>query len=351
VAQSAVDRSGRELPSFGHATTFYPNTVRFNEAVPIQLDYGKEVGGIDIFLRPIRKVKIRGRVTGGASGQIVNGASIYLQRLDARNHASVDAPARVTYDRLGNFELRDVTPGSYLISAEGSDQGKPMKAHTLLTLPEQDVENLDLLLVSASPWRGKVVVEGGTDLDLKKSFRVRLEPRSERVQNVTATVNNADFECLVWRDETYDVYAQDLPDDFFLSAVRVNGSDVMAYGLQGSLASGTPFEAILDSRGGRLAGRVFGPDGDVWSGASVALVPDPPHGRLQSYREASGDEYGQFQIRGIAPGKYVLIAWLDDPPCDYFDPDALEACRAVGTPISVSAAAQQNLTITAKNKY
>jgi hypothetical protein len=111
---------------YGYASTFYSNTVRFNEAVPIWLDYGKEVGGIDIFLRPIRKVKIRGRVAGGTSGQIVNGASIYLQPLDARNHASVDAPARVAYDRLGNFGSRGVTPGPYLISAEGSDQGKPM---------------------------------------------------------------------------------------------------------------------------------------------------------------------------------------------------------------------------------
>jgi hypothetical protein len=29
-------------------------------------------------------------------------------------------------------------------------------------------------------------------------------------------------------------------------------------------------------------------------------------------------------------GKYTLVAWLeDDVPCDVYDPDALDACRAL----------------------
>ena len=58
----------------------------------------------------------------------------------------------------------------------------------------------------------------------------------------------------------------------------------------------------------------------------MMLVPDPPRGRLQDYRQASADQYGQFQIRGVAPGKYSLVAWLEEPPCDVYDPDGLDAC-------------------------
>ena len=82
-------------------------------------------------------------------------------------------------------------------------------------------------------------------------------------------------------------------------------------------------EVVLDSRGGRVGGQVVGPDGDVWSGANLMLVPDPFNGRLQSYREGSADEYGQFKIRGVAPGKYTLLAWLDELPCDPYDADGL----------------------------
>ena len=84
-----------------------------------------------------------------------------------------------------------------------------------------------------------------------------------------------------------------------LSMVRVNGGDVRANGLAGSMASNVLLELVVDSRGGRVSGLVLGPDGNVWSGASPMLIPDPPQGRLQSYRETAANEFGQFQIRGI----------------------------------------------------
>ncbi len=80
----------------------------------------------------------------------------------------------------------------------------------------------------------------------------------------------------------------------------------------------------------------------------MMLVPDPVQGRLQAYREGQADEYGQFQIRGIAPGKYILLAWLDDAPCDYYNPEGLDACRAVGTSVTVAQAAQENLLLQMK---
>ncbi len=80
----------------------------------------------------------------------------------------------------------------------------------------------------------------------------------------------------------------------------------------------------------------------------MMLVPDPPRGRLQDYRQASADQYGQFQIRGVAPGKYTLVAWLEDPPCEVYDPEALDACRAVGAAVTVDAASDQNLTLSMK---
>jgi hypothetical protein len=133
-----------------------------------------------------------------------------------------------------------------------------------------------------------------------------------------------------------------------VSEVRVNGTDMRALGLSGSMATGVPFEIVLDSRGGRLDGRVFGPNGDVWSGASIVLIPDSPAGRLQSYRETSGDEYGIFQIGGIAPGKYTLVGWLDDPPCDVYDQDGLDGCRTAGMAAAVEANGQQTLALNMK---
>lgn len=345
--QVRVDAEGRELAIMAYTTTFYPNTVKFSEAVPVQLEYGQEAGGIDLFLRLVHKLKIRGQVTNGVSGMRVNNAAIVLQRMDGHNTATLPAPVRINFDREGRFEIRDVTPGPYLITAEGADSGKRLIGSAALTVADADVENLELVISPERILSARMRIDGDGRLDYRISLSVALEPRSERGASVNADVRNMGFQCPVMSGETYDLYVRNPPDDFYVSAVRVNGSDAMQLGLEGSLAAGPdkPLEVVLDSRGGRVAGRAFGPDGAVWSGASVALIPDPPQGRLQAYRENSADEYGQFQIRGVPPGKYILVAWLDERPCDYYDPDGLDACRAVGMPITVSQSAQENVML------
>ncbi len=43
----------------------------------------------------------------------------------------------------------------------------------------------------------------------------------------------------------------------------------------------------------------------VASGATVALIPDPPAGRVQAYQTTQVDEYGNFVLKCVPPGKYV----------------------------------------------
>jgi hypothetical protein len=348
IDQIRTDDEGHEVPVFAYTTTFYPNTVKLSEAVPIQLDYGKEVPGIDLFLRPVRKVKIHGRVRSGSSGRVLASATLTLQRIDAHNVAAIAASPRTAFDRDGNFDIRDVTPGTYLLSAEASED-KRLTGSAILTVAEENIDQLELMVTPAREWAGKIRVEGGGRLDPAKALVATLEPRSERGSTCSAGVRNLAFTCQVLADEKYDFGMQNLSDDFFVSAVRVNGSDMLATGLDASLASSDhPLEVVLDSRGGRVGGVVAGADGNAWSGANLMLVPDPAVGRLNSYRDGSADEYGRFQIRGVPPGQFLLIAWLDDPPCDFYDPDALDTCRGTALPVTVTQASQQNVLFTVK---
>jgi hypothetical protein len=41
----------------------------------------------------------------------------------------------------------------------------------------------------------------------------------------------------------------------------------------------------------------------------------------------------------------VIVAWLDDPPCDYYDPDGLEGCRASGMRVDMQASGQENIEL------
>ena len=350
VEQTGVDSAGRELPATGMTTTFYPSTAKLTESVPVRLDYGQELEGMDLSLLRVRKVKIRGKVTSGVSGIALTNAGITLAVADDSRSATIATPARPSFDRDANFEIRDVAPGSYIVRVDATDAGMTLAGRAPLTVTSDDIDDLELLAAPARTWAGRIRVEEDKPLPANRAIRITLEPRSDTGAEVQASLRGSDFTADVARDEVYDVFADNLPGDFYVSAVRMGGSDVRAAGLPGSLASDTPFEVVLDARGGKLSGRVFGADGSVWSGANLMLIPEEPRRRLQDYRPGGADPYGQFQIRGIAPGRYALIAWLDAPPCDFYDPDAFGACLAAGMAVTIAQADDQNVILTIPGK-
>jgi hypothetical protein len=352
--QPRIDEAGREMPSDTYATTFYPGTFKLNEAVPVRVGAGSEIGGIDMFLQPTRKSSVRGRITDGTSGLALSTATIFLERLlvenGAGNSGTLPLPVRAEFDKESNFTIRAVTPGSYQVWADGTAEGHRLVGRTFLTVAGQDVDEVNLLALPAREWKGVFRIEGSSDQTSKASPRVTLEPRSERgaIAEAAPRFNAEPFPVTLMPEETYDVFVRNLPDNFYVSEVRVNGTDMRALGISGAMAGSLPFEIVLDSRGGRLDGRVYGPNGEVWSGASLVLIPDSPSDHLQSYRQTAADEYGIFQIPGIPPGRYTLVAWLDEPACDVYDPDGLEGCRASGTTVTVAANSRQTVALNVK---
>ena len=87
--QARVDDSGREIRVPSYTTTFYPGTARLSDALPVRLSSGEELSGMDVYMRPVERVRIGGRITDGESGQPVRTASVFLERLDSGKHGNV----------------------------------------------------------------------------------------------------------------------------------------------------------------------------------------------------------------------------------------------------------------------
>jgi hypothetical protein len=333
----------------GYSTTFYPGTFKLSEAVPIQLGAGREFGNLDLMLKSVRKVRVRGRVTNGVTGEVIRPSALLLERMDAHNDGSLPTAVPATFDRNLNFEIRGVVAGSYNLWAEASERGGRLIARRPITVGDEDVENADLIAEPEISVTITMRLEGGGMLPVDFGWRLILQPRSERGMIVDAQPRRGtDYQVMLMPEETYDVFLPNTPADMFLAGVRVGGTDVRAQGLKGEQAAQQTVELVLDSHGGQIAGRAFSPQGEAMSGARIELIPDPAEGHLQDYREVYADEYGQFQIRGIAPGNYILIAWLDDPPCDIYNTSDLSDCRAVGTSLKVGASSQQTLELDMK---
>jgi hypothetical protein len=349
TVQRRVDSSGKELPVYDYTTTFYPDTTRLDEAVPVHVAAGQEVGGVDVFLKEASRVRIRGHVTSGISGGKLRTATIILYRYSVDSQSGMAAPWRAIFDSEGDFIIRDVPPGNYEVVVQATDGGGKLEGFTPLLVANEDIDNLEVLADRDATWKGTFVVEGGKALPPNSDPQVRVEPRSEFHGGVSPSVSGLGFSFPMADGETYDVFVDNLPDDFYVSGISVGGNDLRTLGITPSMASETPLKIALNSNGGVVSGRVFGPNNVVWSGAALGLLPEFSVGALQSYRFGSADEYGIFHIRGVPPGKYTMIAWFDDPPCDVYDPVDRDVCRGVGQAVEVTSGGEQVFELRVKD--
>jgi len=310
---------------------------------------GQEAAGIDIFLTKVHTVRIRGRVTSALSGKVVGGPSISLRWNDADNTGSITAPADVSFDINQNFEIRGVAPGPYLIVTTGADDGKALSGRTPVHVGEDDIAELGILIGPDRKWAGKIKVEGDESTQLS-GMTVTLDPRrTTAFPSRAISSDKNEFAIQYVPQETYDLFLGNLPEDAYLKSIHVSTADALASGLEAEPGDDPPpIDIVVSTRGGKLLGKAVTTDSTiVASGATVLLIPDPIAGRIQTYRTTFADEYGNFLVRGLAPGHYLVVAWLDQPPCEVYNPDDLANCRLHGAGVTISESVLESLQVTA----
>jgi hypothetical protein len=220
--QPMTDSQGRELPAMGYTTTFFPNTELMSQAVPVRLDFGQELSGLDLTVRLARKIAIRGHVVNAVTGRTLSGASITLERVDQTGEGTMPTNARASFDQDNNFEIPGVSPGSYRLSVRSAgDSGVVLAGHALLVAGSDDIDSLEVAAAPLESWPGQIVTEGPGALAPGAAPRITLEPRNMGAAVCIATAAPdpvtaqgtvaLGFKCDVQRDETYDVYADNLP--------------------------------------------------------------------------------------------------------------------------------------------
>ena len=138
-------------------------------------------------------------------------------------------------------------------------------------------------------------------------------------------------------DGDYSVRVGDTPEDCFLSSATIRGEDVLGAGLtiSGGRSPGE-LDITLNCAGAILEGAVATELGAPAPGATVALVPEGER-RVMShlFKTASSDQYGRFEIKGVAPGNYRLFAWDRIESGAYQDPEFLRRYELQGKPLTV----------------
>jgi hypothetical protein len=248
-------------------------------------------------------------------------------------------------DPQGVFELHGVVPGSYYLLALNMEGEKQYSAREAIEVNDADVEGVSLIIGPGIDLKGRIRVEGNAAVD-PTVLNIWLQPHEQMMMyfgaggsikpDGTFTISNV-------ADDDYQFEMGGLPEDFYLKAVRVGSSDVLASEL--SVTRKQPpgaLDVVVSPNGGRIDGRVLKED-KPFSSATVVLVPEENRRKEERlYESTSTDQDGQFSIRGITPGDYTLFAWETVEHGAYTDSEFLRPYKDHGKPIHVDEGSKLN---------
>jgi hypothetical protein len=339
TAKPAVNSSAEKAPDAGKkpakakekdqqafAPTYYPNTTDVAGAAAMTVRPGEDLTSVDIALTPVHAVTVSGKVViAGASGGYA-GASVTLINNDASS-----SQREATADAKGNFEIRGVPSGDYVLvarieSVQQHDKG--FWGQHPLHVADNDVR------VSVPVGPG-IVVSGRVRVDEKSNVELTSISASLQAEgNASVTALMPDVNPIMLKADgtfsfpdvpegAYMLEFNSLPAGYYLkSAASV---DVLETGIAVAHNQVPPLiDLTLSANSAQISGTVSS-DSNPASGAFVILVPEGSRSsQYRFYKRSMVDQSGRFSIRDIVPGDYKAIALMNAERSSMFDPDYLQ---------------------------
>jgi len=327
--------------SMTYLTTFYPGTSDGTMAAPIDVRTGDELP-VNFAMIPGHSYRIRGLVTGIGANQKP------IVQLFSRGVIRTMNGAEVGSD--GQFEIRGVAPGSYLISVSATLSGQVLSAQESVKVVAADVEGVKVVPNRPFMVSGHVTFEpywpkdAAQRLVVLRSILDSEDPSAIEAGGAGSTeidqLGNFRFP-----DTTPGNYVVELHGgeaNSFLKEVIVGRQNQVA-GFQ--LTGMTSIELVVSERGATIEGVVSEGDKAAPS-VTVVAIPDEKFraGHLR-FGVTSTDQHGHFTMRGLAPGSYTLFAWQDLDDNLYYDPAFLKSQEGNGTTLSIEEGARQRVEL------
>lgn len=308
-----------------YSTTFFPSGRQLSEAVSVPLGIGEERRGMDLYLTPTKAYRVRVEVADSCTGRPNARAVLQLYRADANEAGSPGGALLINPDIRGHdgvFVIRGLIPGSYFLAASADpppDCLGPLRDSRLITLAEAPQDH-NLMLQAATEMRLEVATDDGKPIE-PSAYGIRLRPRpaATSILSTTWRPQRGFFSANVEQGRLYDLLIDRKPADYYVKSVDA----VLAP--YARIAFGTQF--------GQLAGALRNEKQEPVPGAAIRLIPDP--GSYLHMVETYTDDLGIFVARGLAPGNYLVVPYLDTPPCEVDDLADRTSCRQIGTRVTI----------------
>jgi protocatechuate 3,4-dioxygenase beta subunit len=338
----AQDQKPAAEANEGYAPTYYPGTNDPAAATVIQISAGAVLGGVDVTLRKTRTIQIRGHVvnpTGEGLPQFV------IVQLTPKEGGFLNASTRdMVQRRDGAFQIRDVVPGSYFLTAQWPSENGRRMVRQAIEVGNSNLDNVSVVLTPAVSLKGQVRVDGTAEVNFA-SINISLSPQAllpmggafaRAADDGTFTLDNVNA-------DSYSVLVYGLPPTFYVKSIRMGDVDAFESGLDLTRSGPGVLDILVNPNGGEIDGTVADPHGQFAAGATVVLVPDAKHrDHAGLFKRTASDTSGHFSFKGISPGEYKLFAWEDVENGAYQDPEFLQPFENQGESVTIREGSREN---------
>lgn len=311
---------GRQKDKAVYTKTYFPGTMEEGQAGTVQVVSGGTATA-NVGLLTNRAYRVNGVVSGIGTSQM---AQIVLV---SRGGTTLQE----NLDEAGKFEFQNVQPGTYdarilIVSGVGEGQRPTMKVETVrpsIVVDGADVTGLDLVAETGGTVKGKFRVDDDSQIDWTQ-LAVKLEPLPETGGAPSGSVLDAlqmaggagqvdpegTFEIKDVPGGTYQlgvVSKSEIYRDYYTKSITESGREVADTGF--AVTGGAGLDIVVSPKGCSIEGTVTDKDGKPLGDVDVVAVPAAGQlTRPDGYQAEKSNPQGMFTLRGMTPGKYVVVA-------------------------------------------
>jgi len=310
--------------------TYYGDTSEPESAAPIVIKGGDQTQA-EIHLSPVQSLHL----VFSAAEDKQHGVTVpQLQRLGF-DGTELPQMAETQNVSPGLFEITGIAPGRYKVTLPGSTPGEIDLAANGQDLSQVRGEALSTV---------KATVRIFGEAKIPERFYVQLRA----VNGNTAAAQMADEKGEVTfanvNPGQYNIFAGTNNKGYSVVKVSSQGSETSGHSL--NIPPGSSLTASISLVGGLVNVEGFAKrDGKAAAGAMVVLVPTNPESNRELFRRDQSDLDGSFNLQGIAPGSYGVVAIEDGWTLDWALPAVIGPYLKGAKTVTISAQHGQSMQL------
>ena len=350
----------RPEEKIGFLPTYSGGTGNPLEAQRIKVAMGQEASAGDFAMVPGRVATVSGTAM-YSSGLPIAGESINVTQEFAGPGSSSSfgiQGAKVNAD--GSFVIKNLAPGEYRLSVRGpGDKDHPPEGvTTTIVVTGEDLTGVMLAGGSGGSIAGRVVSDTGEAVPSPASSRMRVSARPVDPTTTYSGFDNDNGRVKDdWTFEVANIYGLNklsvspMPTGWAIRKIEHEGKDYADTPVD--LHGGQKLDGVtivLSKTLPRLQGTLLDEHGQPAEGTALLFPEDAAKWGEDSrlVRTTRPDLAGQFELRNLIPGAYLVTALEYVRDGDWADPEFLENLRRNATRVRIDDKGAAAVTLTLK---